>query len=137
MSGTGSLRLLGRWLQEEGIYGFGGKKSFVVFDGATAAELGGHVARNRGERIEKFLQRVIGGKILEKSSDRHTRVFENRGASQNLGIDGDEVARVHGSTVGIFAMADAGDADDSDFVGDFIDDSIAAHADPPVIFRTD
>ncbi len=39
------------------------------------------------------------------------------------------------SAVGVLPVADAGDADDSDFIGDFIDDSIASDTDPPVIFR--
>lgn len=39
--------------------------------------------------------------------------------------------------IGILPVANAGDADDEDFIGNFIDDSKAPDPDPPVVFRTD
>ena len=41
-----------------------------------------------------------------------------------------------GSAIGVLTVADAGDADNPDLVGDVIDDSVTSDPDPPIVIRT-
>ena len=55
----------------------------------------GHLAGNGREAFQELIQSVVPFQILEQRPYRNTGFFENGRASEYVGIDGDEIRRVH------------------------------------------
>lgn len=54
--------------------------------------------------FKKFVERVIVFQILEQRLHRHARAFEHRRAAENVGINSDEVVRLHAGNLPHFAV---------------------------------
>lgn len=64
---------------------------------AHAQEGDGKFARDGRKRFEEVVKREAVGEIVEQRFHRDTSAFENRRASEDVGINGDEIMRLHSS----------------------------------------
>lgn len=62
-------------------------------------DLEGSGAGNGGKTFEKFFEGVVILKIFEEGADRDAGAFEDGGAAEGFGVNGDEVRSAHENTL--------------------------------------
>ena len=53
------------------------------------------IAADRRKAVKEFFDGIVVFKVFEQSLYRYARTFEDWRATENLGIDGDEVAGIY------------------------------------------